>query len=162
MVVMACILIGVTIVAIVIFLLESVYGARVDLRKEKRKPGNNILFHQSNLEKIDLVLWFQFSDSYLIFNTIGGAICFSDLNFFENSTTIYFSHKLKLAFVFRWDILVQEFQLEKVDKCRILQDYPFVDLHWFFEISSVTGWFFHFKNFSLRIWKFHFSSNLIF
>ena len=46
MVVMACILIGVTIVAIIVFLLESVYGARVDLRKEKRKPGN-ILFHQS-------------------------------------------------------------------------------------------------------------------
>lgn len=38
MVVMACILIGVTIVAIIIFLLESVYGARVDLRKEKRRP----------------------------------------------------------------------------------------------------------------------------
>ena len=37
-----------------------------------------------------------------------------------------------------------------------------VDLHWFFEISSVTGQFFHFKIFSFRIWKFHFSSNLIF
>ena len=44
MVVMACILIGVTIVAIIIFLLESVYGARVDLRKEKRKPGNILAY----------------------------------------------------------------------------------------------------------------------
>ena len=44
MVVMACILIGVTIVAIIIFLLESVYGARVDLRKEKRKLGNILTY----------------------------------------------------------------------------------------------------------------------
>ena len=44
MVVMACILIGVTIVAIIIFLLESVYGAGVDFRKQKRRPGNILAY----------------------------------------------------------------------------------------------------------------------
>ena len=39
---------------------------------------------------------------------------------------------------------------------------PPVDLHWIFEIFSVTWNFFHSEILSLRISKFHFSSNLSF
>ena len=40
--------------------------------------------------------------------------------------------------------------------------WPPVDLHWIFEIFSVTWNFFHSEILSLRISKFHFSSNLSF